>query len=273
MAELKKLSYRDPTTGEEKEFHPVTEMAAVEGLEAALDAMLVDTALTGTPTAPTASQGTNNTQIATTAYVDTAVAAVNAAIASGVNVRGTLGTGGTVEALPSTDYKLGDMYVIRTAGTYAGQVCEVGDHILCVKAYEAEGASDADWSVIQKNIDRAITGPATAVADNIAVFDGATGTIVKDGGFKISDLQYTHPASGVTAGAYDRVTVDVNGHVTAGESYTAEQKLQQTGITSSAAEIDAAVDAATVTEVAVLGAEDEIPETLKNGGLIIRATA
>lgn len=272
MAELKKLSYRDPTTGEEKEFHPVTELAAVEGLSEKLDSMLVDTALTGTPTAPTATQGNNSTQIATTAYVDTAVAAVNAAIASGVNVRGTIGEGGTIEALPVADYKVGDMYVVRTAGTYAGQVCEVGDHILCIKTY-ADTPNDADWSVIQKNIDRAITGPATAIADNIAVFDGTTGTIVKDGGFKISDLQYTHPASGVAAGAYDRVTVDVNGHVTAGESYTAEQKLQQTGITSSAAEIDAAVDAATVTEVAVLGAEDEIPETLKNGGLIIRATA
>ena len=273
MAELKKLSFRDPTTGEEKEFYPVTSIAAVEGLQTELDNMLVDAALTGTPTAPTASQGTNNTQIATTAYVDTAVAAVNSAIASGVNVRGTLGTGGTIESLPSTDYKLGDMYVIRTAGTYAGQVCEVGDHILCVKAYEAEGASDADWSVIQKNIDRAVTGPAAAVADNIAVFDGATGTIVKDGGVKISDLQYTHPTSGVTAGAYDRVTVDVNGHVTAGESFTAEQKLQQTGITSSATAIDAAVTAASITEVAVLGAEDPLPGTLKNGGLIIRATA
>ena len=96
MAELKKLSFRDPTTGEEKEFHPVTSIAAVEGLQTELDSMLVDAALTGTPTAPTASQGTNSTQIATTAYVDTAVAAVNAAIASGVNVRGTLGTGGTV---------------------------------------------------------------------------------------------------------------------------------------------------------------------------------
>lgn len=272
MAELKKLSFRDPTTGEEKEFHPVTEMAAVEGLTEKLDSMLVDTALTGTPTAPTASQGTNSTQIATTAYVDTAVAAVNAAIASGVNVRGTIGEGGTIEALPVADYKVGDMYVVRTAGTYAGQVCEVGDHILCIKTY-ADAPNDADWSVIQKNIDRAITGPAAAVADNIAVFDGATGTIVKDGGFKISDLQYTHPASGVTAGAYDRVTVDVNGHVTAGESYTAEQKLQQTGITSSATAIDAAVTAASITEVAVLSASDEIPATLKNGGLIIRATA
>ena len=272
MAELKKLSFRDPITGEEKEFHPVTSIAAVEGLQTELDNMLVDTALTGTPTAPTASQGTNSTQIATTAYVDTAVAAVNAAIASGVNVRGTIGEGGTIEALPVADYKVGDMYVVRTAGTYAGQVCEVGDHILCIKTY-ADTPNDADWSVIQKNIDRAITGPATAIADNIAVFDGTTGTIVKDGGFKISDLQYTHPSHEAAAGTWDKVTVDGSGHVTAGQTLTAVEKLAATGITSTAEEVDAAVEAAAVTEVAVLGASDEIPTTLKNGGLIIRATA
>lgn len=38
-------------------------------------APLASPALTGTPTAPTATAGTNNTQVATTAYVDTAVAA------------------------------------------------------------------------------------------------------------------------------------------------------------------------------------------------------
>ena len=39
----------------------------------ALKAPLASPALTGTPTAPTASANTNNTQIATTAYVDSAV--------------------------------------------------------------------------------------------------------------------------------------------------------------------------------------------------------
>jgi hypothetical protein len=42
-----------------------------------LKAALASPALTGTPTAPTASPGTNNTQIATTEYVDDAVSAVS----------------------------------------------------------------------------------------------------------------------------------------------------------------------------------------------------
>ena len=37
---------------------------------------------------------------------------------------------------------------------------------------------------------------------------------------KFTDTVYTHPASGVTAGTYKSVTVDVNGHVTAGTNPT-----------------------------------------------------
>ena len=48
----------------------------IDGLQSALDlkAPLASPALTGTPTAPTAASGTNTTQIATTAFVGTAVA-------------------------------------------------------------------------------------------------------------------------------------------------------------------------------------------------------
>jgi hypothetical protein len=50
----------------------------VDGLQTALDAKaaLASPALTGTPTAPTAAAGTNTTQVATTAFVSTAVANV-----------------------------------------------------------------------------------------------------------------------------------------------------------------------------------------------------
>jgi hypothetical protein len=50
-------------------------IANVDGLQAALDlkAPLASPALTGTPTAPTATAATNNTQVATTAYVTTAI--------------------------------------------------------------------------------------------------------------------------------------------------------------------------------------------------------
>lgn len=55
--------------------HPVSE---ITGLQSALDAKapLASPALTGTPTAPTAAAGTNTTQLATTAFVATAVSAL-----------------------------------------------------------------------------------------------------------------------------------------------------------------------------------------------------
>ena len=49
---------------------------------------------------------------------------------------------------------------------------------------------------------------------------------------KFTDTVYTHPASGVTAGTYKSVTVDVNGHVTAGTNPTT---LAGYGITDAAA--------------------------------------
>ena len=72
-------------------------------------------ALSGVPTAPTAAAGTNNTQIATTAFV---VKAVSDGIAASdaMIYKGTIGTGGTITALPTT-YKTGWTYRVVSNGT------------------------------------------------------------------------------------------------------------------------------------------------------------
>ena len=145
-------------------------------------ATLSSPAFTGTPTAPTAAAGTNNTQIATTAFVMEAFTANDAMI-----FKGTIGSSGaTVTALPST-HKQGWTYKVATAGTYAGNACEIGDMIICV----TDGTSDTDshWAVIQNNIDGAVIGPAS-VSNNtnnnvVAVFNGASGKVIKDSGFTI----------------------------------------------------------------------------------------
>ena len=120
--------------------------------------------------------------------VEAKIASLQAAFASGVRPCGTVGTGGTIETLPADSYKLGDLYVVKTGGTYAGQVCEPGDLILCVKDHAEEGAADTDWTVIQNNIDRAVTGPASAADGNLMAFDGASGTVTKDSGIKLTDV-------------------------------------------------------------------------------------
>ena len=95
---------------------------------------------------------------------------------------------------------------------------------------------------------------------------------------------YVHPDSAVSPGTYRSVTVDQQGHVTGGTNpptaieeggtgaTTAEEAVTNLGFTESAADISAAVDEAAKVDCAVLGAEDEVPATLREGGLIIRKT-
>lgn len=144
--------------------------------------MFTSPEFTGTPTAPTAASGTNNTQVATTAFVqaeiDKKIAAADAMI-----YKGTIGSSGaTVTALPDT-HSVGWSYKVATAGTYAGVKCEIGDMIVCIA--DGTAANNAHWSVIQSNIDGAVTGPASSVDSHVAVFDGATGKIIKDSGLTI----------------------------------------------------------------------------------------
>ena len=150
--------------------------------------------------------------------VEDKIKSLESAFASGINLRGTVGSGGTVETLPADSYKLGDMYVVLTDGTYASQVCEPGDLILCVKAYAEEGAADTDWTVIQNNVVRAVKGPESATDGNLMAFDGVSGTVAKDSTLKTTDVsdavakKHEHANSTLLDGiSADGNTVTING--------------------------------------------------------------
>lgn len=146
-------------------------------------APLASPALTGTPTAPTP---TGNTGIANKGYVDTAVA--NGIAASDAMIfKGTIGTGGTVTALPTT-YKTGWTYRVITAGTYAGNVCEIGDLIIALVDRSGSGNVNADWTVAQTNINGALTN-VTGTAPIVVSGSGSTRAI-------------THANSGVAVNGY-----------------------------------------------------------------------
>ena len=133
---------------------------------------------TGTPKAPTAANGTNTTQIATTAFVQNTFKANDAMV-----FKGTIGSSGaTVTTLPDT-HSQGWTYKVSTAGTYAGQVCEIGDMIICVT--DGTSKNDAHWTVIQANMDGAVTGPTSSTNAHVVVFNGTSGKVVKDSGFTI----------------------------------------------------------------------------------------
>lgn len=87
------------------------------------------------------------------------------------------------------NYKAGETYRVAEAGTYVGVECEVGDLILVVKDYVAGTASDADFMVLQANIDGAVTSAADVTTiGEIVVFDSVTGRVIKGSGVQIASL-------------------------------------------------------------------------------------
>ena len=108
--------------------------------------------------------------------------AVEAAVSKGQHFQGVVNSTAT---LPPYNYKAGWLYSVQEAGTYAGNACEVGDLIICIKDYASGSASNADWAVLQANLDGAVTGPAASVAAHVVVFDGTSGKRIKDSGFTI----------------------------------------------------------------------------------------
>lgn len=117
-------------------------------------------------------------------YVDDEISKAVSAV-DAMTFKGTLGTDGTITALP-TSVKNGDTYKVITADTYAGQVCEVGDLVIATKT--TTSAKDADWVVVQSNIDGAVTGPTSSTGNNLAAFDGATGKVIKDSGLTTENV-------------------------------------------------------------------------------------
>ena len=88
--------------------------------------------------------------------------------------KGALGIsddGATVLALPDT-HEEGWTYLVVTAGTYAGQLCEKGDFVICVSS--GESASNLDWTVVQGNTFSTLPTP-TALDEGKIIVVGADG--------------------------------------------------------------------------------------------------
>lgn len=131
---------------------------------------------TGTPKAPTAPTSTNSTQIATTAFVKSLLNESLADLEGSLVYKGTIGTSGTITSLPA-NHTVGWVYVVSTAGSYAGETCEVGDMIICVTT--GTSANNGHWTVVQTNINGAVTGPSSSIDGQVAVFNGSTGKVIK----------------------------------------------------------------------------------------------
>lgn len=101
------------------------------------------------------SENSTSTNLPTSAAVANLVSSA-IATSDAMVFKGTLGTDGTITALPTT-YKTGWTYRVITAGTYAGNVCEIGDLIIALIDRNGSGNLNSDWTVAQTNVDGALT--------------------------------------------------------------------------------------------------------------------
>ena len=121
-------------------------------------------------------------------YADSLIAANNAMI-----YKGTIGTGGTWEIIAFNalnTYNVGWTYRVITAGTIKGVVCEVGDLITAIVSRTGSGNVNADWTVVQTNTDGVVVGPSSSTDNYIALFNGATGKLLKQSTSAIGTMAY-----------------------------------------------------------------------------------
>ena len=187
----------------------VANFTILEATDSAYGVVKLDASVTASGTNPVVGKAIYD-------YVGDAIAASDAMV-----FKGTIGTGGTVTALPTT-YKTGWTYRVITASTYAGQDCEVGDLIIALVDRDGTGNLDSDWTVAQTNIDGAITDISATTPITVSG-SGTSRTIA-------------HKASGVSAGGYGEgsdktvafgdvlsipyISVDSTGHITNAENDT-----------------------------------------------------
>ena len=112
--------------------------------------------------------------------------------ATGVSLADALVFKGVIDCSANPNYPAadaGDAYRVNVAGKIggaSGAVVEAGDMLLCFVDATASGTQagvGANWNITQNNLDGAVIGPASAVVDDFAMFNGTTGKIIKDSGY------------------------------------------------------------------------------------------
>lgn len=117
---------------------------------------------------------TANLGAATKQYVDTQITTKIAA-SDAMVFKGTLGSNGTVTAVPTTGVVKGDTYKIITAGTYAGSACKVGDLIIALNSGDLE-ATATNWAYVPSGNENETTIKYSTTTQNLTT-SAKTGAI------------------------------------------------------------------------------------------------
>ena len=206
------------------------------------------------------SEGSTSTNLPTSAAV---AALVSSAIAASdaMIFKGTLGTGGTITALPTT-YKTGWTYRVITAGTYAGNVCEVGDLIIALVDRNGSGNVNADWTVAQTNVDGAITTAGGTINGTLTVDNALNANSASIGNLVVTgDATFANDLHGNLVGTINGYT-PIRGGSNASSSVT---------ITPSTTDVYSMTSAGSVT-AGTANVPTVIDTTKFNGGSFSRGT-
>lgn len=207
-------------------------------------------------------------------YVDSQVGG----LAQALVFKGGIPEGGLPE-----NPKVGDTYVVGTIGEYAGETCEVGDTIICTVAKTSETA--AQWLVVQKNIDGAVTRGDEkswdgklligAAGNQVSSITGTKGQIIQADAN--GDPTYVTPSYASTddVNALDgRITTNTTAVSQLTEKVGLVEKKADDASGAAAAANKAAVAAQTAADEAKAGLEnkaDKAPATADAAGLMSAA--
>lgn len=179
--------------------------------------------------------------------------------------------------------KVGDTYVVGAIGEYAGETCEVGDTIICTVAKTSKTA--AQWLVVQKNIDGAVTRGDDkswdgklligAAGNQVSSITGEVGQIIQADANGNPNYVTPSYASTDDANALDeKITTAVKAAAAADEKAVNAAKKADDASGAAAAANKAAVAAQTAADEAKAGLEnkaDKAPATADAAGLMSAA--
>lgn len=208
-------------------------------------------------------------------YVDSQVKG----LAQALVFKGSVSQGSDLPENP----KVGDTYVISAIGEYAGETCEVGDTIICTVAKSGETA--AQWLVVQKNINGAVTRGdekswdgkllVGAAFNQVSSITGTEGQIIQadaNGDPVYVTPNYSTPDD---VNALDeKITIAANAAVAANEKAVNAAKKADDASGAAAAANRAAVAAQATANEAKVGLEnkaDKSPATADAAGLMSAA--
>jgi hypothetical protein len=124
-------------------------------------------------------------------YVDSLLSANDAMLFKGIS---------TVAALNAlTTYNIGWAWKMTDAGSAWGVNVEIGDLAIAIADRAGAGNVNADWTIIQTNLDGALVGPASSTDNYVVLFSGVTGKLLKAGTGTLGTAAYTPVGDYATA--------------------------------------------------------------------------